>query len=91
MSLHRLILSTNTDNFTALMAATGSSQLRTEDILTCVLALVRAGSTINAKDNNGMTPLGFAVKENRCEVAKCLIEAGAKVDVLDKNGRNVSN
>ncbi|ODN06582.1 Ankyrin repeat, SAM and basic leucine zipper domain-containing protein 1, partial [Orchesella cincta] len=76
------------DNFTALMAATGSSQLRTDDIVSCVTALMKAGSHVNAKDNNGMTPLGFAVKENRYEVANHLIDAGANLDSLDRNGRN---
>ena len=73
------------------MAATGSSQPRTDDILLCVTVLLKAGALVNAKDNNGMTPLGFAVKENRLDVAKCLIVAGANINALDKNGKNVSN
>lgn len=71
------------------MAATGSSQNRIGDILLCVTLLLQSGSFVDATDNNGMTALGFAVKENKYEIVKRLIEAGADLDSLDKNGRSV--
>lgn len=72
------------------MAVAGSSQQRMGDTLLCVTLLLQAGSHINAKDSNGVTPLGYAVKENKLDVAKSLISAGANVDSSDRNGRSVS-
>ena len=46
------------------------------------------GFDLNSKDGNGATALLYAVKAGNPEVVKYLIENGADVQVIDKDGRN---
>ncbi len=48
-----------------------------------VLMLIREGANINAQDNEGQTPLHYAMRNGRGEMAKLLIDHGAKVPILD--------
>lgn len=43
-----------------------------------VKALIEAGADVNQK-SNGMTPLMFAARHNKAEIAKLLIKHGAKI------------
>lgn len=49
-------------------------------------ALIREGAS-PAESTNGQTPLHLAAREGLYKVAEALIEAGATLDSLDKNGR----
>lgn len=49
-----------------------------------VLKLVRSGSNINIRDEDGRTPLIHAVIENEYDVVKLLIDNGANINVQDK-------
>ncbi len=44
------------------------------------------GTNVNAKDENGMTPLLRAISGKHSEVARFLIDAGADVNTADKQG-----
>jgi len=46
--------------------------------------LISKGANVNAKDNNGETPLAYAVKHNSKGVAGLLISKGADVNAKDK-------
>jgi hypothetical protein len=48
--------------------------------------LIEAGADVNAKDNNGSTPLFFCALKGHVEVARALIEAGADVNAKKDNG-----
>jgi ankyrin repeat protein len=50
--------------------------------------LIEAGADVNAKDNNGSTPLFFCALKGHVEVARALIEAGADVNAKVDNGDN---
>ena len=45
-----------------------------------------AGTDVNAKDDNGWTPLHFAVYYGHKEIVELLIAKGADVNAKDKNG-----
>jgi 26S proteasome non-ATPase regulatory subunit 10 len=47
----------------------------------------KSGSPINASDRFGMTPLHHACAEGRIETALLLVELGADVDRIDKEGQ----
>lgn len=48
-----------------------------------VLKLLRDGANINAQDNEGQTPLHYAMRNGRGEMTKLLLDHGAKVSILD--------
>jgi len=49
-------------------------------------ALLDAGSSVEMPDDGGFTLLDDAVIANRVEVARLLIQRGANVNAVDKNG-----
>jgi len=51
-----------------------------------VRALLNAGAPVDQADDDGITPLSWAVISNRVEMARLLIEHGADVNHVDKNG-----
>ena len=60
-----------------------------EDLLEVVRALLSRNDVlryINAKDNNGATPLHWASMNGRTEVVNLLIEKGADIHVKDNDG-----
>ena len=48
------------------------------------------GADVNAKDNDGWTPLIKAAAGGRIELARLLLERGADIDVVDKLERSAS-
>ena len=50
-----------------------------------VRKLINLGADVNAK-SNGMTPVMYAAKFNRCEILKLLIANGAKLKVKSDKG-----
>ena len=46
---------------------------------------------MNARNNNGETPLHWAAQEGHTEIARALITAGAKVNLADNYGRTPLN
>ena len=56
----------------------------------CVEILVSAGADINAiNKENGRTPIFYAVKKMPFYDVKRMIDLGAKIDVIDKNGESL--
>ena len=51
-----------------------------------VLRHIASGATINAKDEDGITPLMWALVCDFPDIAKVLVERGAKVNAKDKDG-----
>ena len=52
----------------------------------CIELLLRAGTSVDNKDKEGMTPLMFAAWNGREAAVEILIRAQAKVDAVDANG-----
>ena len=52
------------------------------------MALINAGHDINAKDNEGITPLMYAAAANQEECVIALLEANAIPHILDIDGHN---
>jgi len=48
--------------------------------------LIEAGADVNAKDNDGFTPLSICAEKGHLNVARALIEAGADVNAKDNEG-----
>ena len=51
-----------------------------------VKSLIQNGSVVNAKDENGNTPLHWAVWYENLEIVRCLFSNGADIDA--RNNRN---
>jgi ankyrin repeat protein len=47
---------------------------------------VNYGSEADHVDENGQTPLYYAIKSERTDVLKYLLDLGAKVNITDKRG-----
>ncbi|KAK4206585.1 hypothetical protein QBC37DRAFT_356693 [Rhypophila decipiens] len=54
---------------------------------TVVQQLLEAGAEVDAKDNDGRTPLHWASEQDHSTVVQQLLEAGAEVDAKDNDGR----
>ena len=52
----------------------------------CLCLLLRAGADVNARGNNGATPLHIASEAGHVDAAKVLIAAGANLEVRDGRG-----
>ena len=48
---------------------------------------IAAGTDVNTKNRNGVTPLHYAAWDAHKEIAELLITNGAEVNAKDKNGR----
>jgi uncharacterized protein len=51
-----------------------------------MVTLIRHGADVNAKDDDGQTPLLFAAGSSSPEIARLLIEEGAEVNARDIDG-----
>jgi len=51
--------------------------------------LIDAGADINAKDENGRTPLFGAIESNSRAMIELLVSLGAEVNAKDKNGKTL--
>ncbi|XP_055628789.1 ankyrin repeat, SAM and basic leucine zipper domain-containing protein 1 isoform X2 [Toxorhynchites rutilus septentrionalis] len=69
---------------TALMAACESSR-DPVDVYKVAILLLEFGAVINCKDNYGMTPLMFAIKNGHTEVVKLIIDQ-ASLEATDNEG-----
>ena len=49
---------------------------------------ITRGDNLNARDDNGLTPLMIAVVRNRASICKLLLDAGVDVQLLDPAGRD---
>ena len=55
-------------------------------------ALIAAGADINRQDTVfGLTPLMQAIKAGRSEAVKLLVDAGARLDLKDSEGRTAAD
>ena len=52
-----------------------------------VKALLAAGADVNAKHNNGGTPLHWAASDGHKELAELLLAKGANINAKDNEGR----
>ena len=63
-----------------------SSINTTKTIVTALKRFVNAGTDINYPDDDGDSPLIFAIRSNTVDIAECLINLGANVNCADKDG-----
>lgn len=52
-----------------------------------IKSLVKQGSDLKAKDDNGQTPLHVAIRSGKFDVAKYLCEKGSDIEAADDTGR----
>lgn len=87
---------TTTINATELPSNESFTVLKYEDVNTfcklikegnydAVLAMINSGENINKK-STGLTPLMFAARYNRADIAQLLIEKGAKLKIKSNRG-----
>ena len=60
---------------------------RSGDLAAITLA-VTEGKNLEVSDNDGATLLGIAARARQAEVVRVLLEGGAKLEALDRNGRS---
>ena len=72
----------DSDGYTALHYAVYSSDISCE-ILSCLIGI---GADVNARTNNGVTPLMIAAEEGHINAVTSLVKCGANVDLQDKYG-----
>jgi ankyrin repeat protein len=65
----------------------GLIRASTENNLPEVSRLLSVGANVNAKDNEGWTPLHWACRKGHVQVAKEILEHGADITVKDNAGR----
>lgn len=56
-----------------------------------VKLLKQYGSDHDYKDENGQTPIYYAIKSNRTEVLKYLLELGCNLSIIDNRGSSLMN
>lgn len=74
------------DNINALWLASLAHSLSPADRTQLIESLVPLGVNLNAEDKHGTTALMFAIQQNDLELAKQLIEKGAKVNYVNSQG-----
>jgi len=74
----------NDRGMTALMAAAHGGHAAV------VTMLLERGADVTCRDDRGVSALDYAIRENKQEVARALLDCGAKVDVL-KKGLNIES
>lgn len=72
--------------FTALMAASASSRENEQDLLQCVNLLLDFGAKADVCERHRMTPLMFACKEGRADIAHRLVQAKVDANKQDNKG-----
>lgn len=77
------------DGLTALMSLALAGKIHNDQLIECADLLLEKGANVNATDFHSMSPLMYAAKENKLELVKRLIEAGADVNHADEEGRSV--
>ena len=73
----------DSDGYTALHYAVYSSDISCE-ILSCLIGI---GADVNARTNNGVTPLMIAAEEGHINAVTSLVKCGANVHLHDKDGQ----
>ena len=64
-----------------------NEELRTAKIATIQL-LLDQGLDVNVRDNNGVTPLQFALSKGQLDSIEILLERGANPILKDKDGKS---
>jgi hypothetical protein len=79
-----LIDQVNDRGMTALMSAAHGGHAAV------VTMLLERGADVTCRDDRGVSALDYAIRENKQEVARALLDCGAKVDAL-KKGLNIES
>ena len=66
-----------------------SDLLMIENFLNIAMKKGQLESIINKKNNQGKTPLHYAIENERQDVAALLVKYGADTDIMDINGKVV--
>jgi hypothetical protein len=83
-NMPELIDQTNDRGMTALMAAAHGGHAAV------VTMLLERGADVTCRDDRGVSALDYAIRENKQEVARALLDCGAKVEAL-KKGLNIES
>ena len=83
-NMPELIDQANDRGMTALMAAAHGGHAAV------VTMLLERGADVTCRDDRGVSALDYAIRENKQEVARALLDCGAKVDAL-KKGLNIES
>ncbi|KAF5984492.1 ankyrin repeat PH SEC7 domain-containing protein [Fusarium coicis] len=78
------------DNFsdTPLHDLAESKNIRHQDIEAAIEMLLVAGSDLEARNNQGITPFLLSIRRDKLEITRALVNAGCSVNVSDYNSRN---